>query len=144
MKSQWKLHSASLALVWFCLARSFAQTEPANVPPAPVVPVVKAGSGPCTADFLVRDASGKGVYDARITMHVEWGFLGLRKLDLSTNTNSQGQARIEGLPDKPRKPAEFKVAYAGETKTVPYDPFAHCAARNELTFGEPSANTAGH
>src|SRR5277367_6266364 len=45
------------------------------------VPVVKGGSGSCTADFVVKDASGKGIYDAKIRIQIRYRFGGFHRLD---------------------------------------------------------------
>src|SRR4051812_7477085 len=52
---------------------AYAQPRPQEKPPnSPDVPVVKGDSGSCTVDFVVHDGSGKGIYNAMITLHVEW------------------------------------------------------------------------
>ena len=122
---------------------SFAQDAPAsqtNQPEGAAAPVLDVDAGPCIADFTVRDASGQGVYDAKITMHIEYGFLGMRKLDINLGTNHEGKATIEGLPDKFRRPAEFKIAQGGREKTVPYDPTTQCYARHQVVLEDPTAN----
>lgn len=100
------------------------------------VPVLKGGAGSCTADFVVTDSSGKGVYDAKIAIQIKYGFMGLRKLDLTIGTNFEGKARIEGLPEQFKGSAEFKVSHADKSKTVPYDPQADCHPRHEVILGE--------
>jgi hypothetical protein len=129
-------------------APAFAQDAPAaqtetqtKTPEGAAAPVLNVDAGPCMAEFTVRDASGKGVYDAKITMHVEYGFLGMRKLDLNVGTNYEGKATIEGLPQKTRKPAEFKIAQGGREKTVAFDPVIHCYAQHQVVLDEPAANT---
>lgn len=124
---------------------TFAQDAPAEqeeAPKAAAAPVLMVDAGPCTAEFVVRDASGNGVYDAKITMHVEYGFLGMRKLDLNVGTNYEGKASIEGLPEKTRKPAEFKIAQGGREKTVAYDPEGHCYAQHQIVLEDPAEKTA--
>jgi hypothetical protein len=124
---------------------AFAQDAPAAQTKAPegaAAPVLQVDAGPCMAEFVVRDASGKGVYDAKITMHVEYGFLGMRKLDLNVGTNYEGKATIEGLPQKARKPTEFKIAQGSREKTVPFDPVLHCYAQHQVVLEEPAENKA--
>lgn len=126
-------------------APAFAQDAPASQAKAvegAAAPVLVVDAGPCTAEFVVRDASGKGVYDAKITLQTQYGFLGLRKLDLNVGTNYEGKARIEGLPEKIRKPADFKISQGGREKTVPYDPVGHCYAQHEIILGETAENKA--
>jgi len=100
------------------------------------VPVLKGGAGSCTADFVVSDSSGKGVYDAKIAIQIKYGFMGLRKLDLTIGTNFEGKARVEGLPEQFKGSAEFKVSHGDQSKTVPYDPQANCHPRHEVVLGE--------
>ena len=100
------------------------------------VPVVKGGSGTCTADFVVKDASGKGIYDAKIEIEIKYGTFGLHRLDATVGTNSDGKARIEGLPERIRKTAEFKVTHGGQTKTLPFDPDSDCHPHAEVVLGD--------
>jgi hypothetical protein len=100
------------------------------------VPIAKGGAGSCTADFVVNDSSGKGVYDAKIGIQIKYGFMGLHKLDLTVGTNYEGKARIEGLPGQIKGLAEFKVRHGDQSKTVSYDPQDNCHPRHEVILGE--------
>ena len=100
------------------------------------IPVAKGEAGPCTADFVVSDPAGKGVYDAKIGIQIKYGFMGLHKLDLTVGTNFEGKARIEGLPEPIKGTAEFKVSHGDQNKTVPYDPQDNCHPRHQVTLGE--------
>jgi len=66
------------------------------------IPVVKANLGDCSADFVVRDADAKPVYNATIHVRVRYGFMSVKRSDLEVGTNADGRARIEGLPSKAR------------------------------------------
>jgi hypothetical protein len=107
-----------------------------QAPSSADVPVLKGGAGSCTADFVVSDSSGKGVYDAKISIQIKYGFMGLRKLDLTVGTNFEGKARVEGLPEQIKGSAEFKVSHGDKSKSVPYDPQANCHARQEVVLGD--------
>src|ERR1700691_2515864 len=74
------------------------KAAPATVPAA--VPAIDGGIGTCSADFIVNDADGKPVYAATIKVHIEYGFMYLRKLDLQVGTNADGKARVTGFPDR--------------------------------------------
>jgi hypothetical protein len=100
------------------------------------VPIVKGGAGSCSADFVVNDPSGKGVYDAKIGIQIKYRFLGLHKLDLTVGTNYEGKARIEGLPEQIRGPAEFKIRHGDQSKIVPFDPQDNCHPRHEVILGD--------
>lgn len=98
------------------------------------VPVVKGGAGPCSADFTVHDASGKGVYNAKINIEIKYGFMGLRKLDLTVGTNYDGKARVEGLPSRIKGTAEFRVSHGDQYRLVPFDPLNACNSSHEVFF----------
>jgi hypothetical protein len=126
---------AGLALLWIASAAQISFSRP-QAPDSAQVAVVKGESGPCTADFVVSDASGKGVYGAKIELNVAYGFMGLHKLDATANTNYEGKARFEGLPDRIKKTAEFRVSHGDQSKALPYDPLADCHPRHEVVLGQ--------
>ena len=98
--------------------------------------MAKGEAGPCSADFVVRDPSGKGVYDAKIGIQIKYGFMGLHKLDLTVGTNFEGKARVEGLPEQIKGSAEFKISRGDQSKAVTYDPTSNCHPKHEVTLGE--------
>jgi hypothetical protein len=101
------------------------------------VPTASAGMGPCTADFTVVDTANKPVYDAKIHAKVKYGFMSKRDTDLEISTNSDGKARIEGLPIKLKKPPlEYTVQSGGVSKTVTNDPAAECHPYFNVTLGK--------
>jgi hypothetical protein len=130
--------SARLIVVFvFCIALpSHAAPQGTN---SSDIPAVKGGAGPCSADFVVTDASGKGIYDAQIRLQVKYGFMGLHRLDLTVGTNYEGKARLEGLPDKIKSPAEFNVSHGGQTKVLEYDPYDNCQSHQAVTLAESAA-----
>jgi len=117
-------------------AFSFAAFAGQQAPNSADVPVAKGDAGPCSADFVVSDPSGKGVYDAKIAIQIKYGFMGLHKLDLTVGTNFEGKARIEGLPEQIKGSSEFKISHGNQNKTVTYDPTDTCHPRHEVTLGE--------
>jgi hypothetical protein len=112
---------------------SFARPQTPN---SADVPVAKGEAGPCSADFVVSDPSGKGVYDAKIGIQIKYGFMGLHKLDLTVGTNFEGKARVEGLPEQIKGSAEFRISHGDQSKTVTYDPSSNCHPKHEVTLGE--------
>jgi hypothetical protein len=126
---------ASLALLWIATAARISFSKPQAADSAQVA-VVNGESGPCTADFVVSDSSGKGVYGAKIELRVQYGFMGFHKLDATINTNYEGKARFEGLPERIRKTAEFRVSHGDQSKALPYDPVANCHPRHEVVLGQ--------
>ena len=103
---------------------------------ASAVPVVDDAAGSCTADFVVKDPSGKGIYNAKINIQLRYGFMGLHRIDATVGTNSDGKARIEGLPEQIKKTAEFTISHGDQTKSFPYDPLTDCHPHHEVTLAE--------
>ncbi len=85
-----------------------AQNDTKAAPAA--VPVIDGAIGPCSADFVVTDPDGKPVYAATIKVHIEYGFMYLRKLDLQVGTNADGKARFTGLPDRTKRGLFFEAS----------------------------------
>jgi hypothetical protein len=101
------------------------------------VPSISAGVGTCTADFVVVDAANKPVYDAKIHVKVNFGFMGKRNTDLQVGTNGDGKAHIEGLPNKMKKPPlEYTIQSADRTKTVTNDPATDCHPNFNITLAK--------
>lgn len=101
------------------------------------VPVIKGELGPCSADFTVTDSANKPLYDAKIHVTVRYGFMSKRKTDLEVGTNNDGKARIEGLPDKVKKPLEFQVRHEQLLKSLLHDPATECHANFTVALGTP-------
>jgi len=102
------------------------------------VPVIKGDLGPCSADFTVFDSNNKPVYDAKIHVTILYGFMNKRTSDLEIGTNSDGKARIEGLPDKLKKPPlEFRIRSGNSRKSVTQDPATDCHATFNVQLGKP-------
>jgi len=101
------------------------------------VPVIKGGLGPCSADFTVTDSASKPLYDAKIHVTVRYGFMNKRKTDLEIGTNSDGKARVEGLPSKVKTPLEFQIRHEQRVKSLAHDPAADCHANITVVLGAP-------
>ncbi len=99
--------------------------------PAPEVPVLKAGLGSCTVDFTVKNADGTPIHAAEIHVRIKYGAMGLRRMDLDLSTNSDGKARIEGLPDK-AKPFSYDIQKDGRKAVVVHDVAKVCRATHEV------------
>jgi hypothetical protein len=90
------------------------------------VQVTKGGLGPCPGDFTVTDVANKPLYDGTISVTLRYAFMSKRKADLEVSTNNDGKARIEGLPDKVKKPLGFQVCHGQQVKSLMHDPAAEC------------------
>lgn len=106
-----------------------SQTAPAD-PKA--MSAIDGGLGSCTTDFTINDAAGAPVYDAKIRVHIAYGFMSLHKLDLEVGTNAAGKARFTGLPDKSKQGLFFQASAAGREGSAFVDPANTCKA--ELTI----------
>ena len=99
----------------------------------PELPVLKAGLGPCAADFTVKDADGKPVYLAMIHVRVRYGFMSVKRSDLEVGTNSEGLARIEGLPTK-AKPLAYEITKDMKKSTVEQNVDSTCQGKFDVTL----------
>ncbi len=101
------------------------------------VPSISAGLGTCTADFTVLDSAGKPIYNAKVHVKVQYGFMSKRNTDLEVGTDGDGKARVEGLPNKLKKPPLDYLVQSGDlTKTVTQDPAAECHAQFNVSLGK--------
>jgi len=111
---------------------AFSQT---SAPPDPKsVPVIDGGIGPCSADFTVTDAAGSPVYAAKIKVHIAYGFMSARKLDLEIGTNADGKARFIGLPDRLKHGLYFHASEGDLTGEAFGDPANTCKAQFTITL----------
>jgi hypothetical protein len=121
-----------IALLALCLS-AFSQTTPARPDPKDV-PVIDGGIGPCSADFTVTDEAGAPVYAAKIKVHIDYGFMYLRKLDLEVGTNADGKARFTGLPDRVKHGLYFEASEGDRTAEAFDDPATNCKAQFTLAL----------
>ncbi len=101
--------------------------------PKPEVPALKAGLGTCAADFVVKDADGKPVYQATIHSKIRYGALSVKRMDVEVSTNDEGKARIEGLPSKAR-PIVYDIQKADAKGSVTQDVGTGCLASLQVTI----------
>ena len=118
---------AAIALAAAALAQ-----QPAEAPKSEVA-VLKAGLGACSADFTVKDSDGKPAYAATIHVRVRYGVWGIKRADLEVGANSDGEARIEGLPDK-AKPLTYDIQKAGKKAAVEQNVSDNCHAKYEVSL----------
>jgi len=126
------LIATGLPASWVSELRAQATQQPESVS------VVDGAAGPCSVEFTVADASGKPAYAALINVHMAYGFMGLRKLDLSVYTNTAGKARFTGLPEKVQKPPlAFRASKEKETGGAIYNPATECQAKHDIMLKKP-------
>src|SRR5262245_19056760 len=117
-------------------------SQPATTPPSapqatapqpgtpPEIAALDAHLGACSADFTIKDADGKPLYLALVHVKVRYGALGVKRMDLEVGTNSEGKARIKGLPDK-AKPMTYDITKEDKKTTVDQDVEKTCNAKLE-------------
>jgi len=137
MKTHPKLATTFLAL---CLAaaasfiippRAHAQdnkTAAAETAASHTVPVIDGAIGTCSANFTVTDDNAAPVYDAKIRVHIAYGFMYMRKMDLEIGTNIDGKARFTGLPARTKDGLAFQASKADRAGTAFVDPSTNCKA----------------
>jgi hypothetical protein len=121
----------ALPLSLLAVALSISAFSQTPAPDPKSVHVIDGGIGACSADFTVTDANGAPVYAAKIKVHIAYGFMYARKLDLEVGTNSDGKARFTGLPDRVKKGLFFEASEADRTAEAFDDPAATC--KNQFT-----------
>jgi hypothetical protein len=123
--------SAAALVLAILLVPALRSQTPASADPKSIS-VIDGGLGSCTADFTINDHAGAPVYDAKIRVHIAYGFMSLHKLDLEVGTNAAGKARFTGLPDKSKQGLFFQASAGGREGSAFVDPAKTCKA--ELTI----------
>ena len=80
------------------------------------------------------------VYLATIHVRLRYGFMSLKRMDLEVGTNSDGKARVEGLPAKAR-PLNYEIVKDSTRRIVTQDLSTVCNGSYSvaLTSGEVTA-----
>jgi hypothetical protein len=118
----------SSAVVLAMLSASALPAQSTSPADPKTVPVIDGGIGPCSAEFTVTDAAQAPVYAATISVHIAYGFMYLRKLDLQIGTNASGQARFTGLPDRTKQGLFFHASEGSREGSAFVDPSKTCKA----------------
>jgi hypothetical protein len=113
------------------LAGSLLTAQSQQAPDPHQVPVMDGEAGPCSVAFTVTDENSAPVYDARIRVHIEYGFAGVRRLDLEAATNVDGKTQFKGLPQKVKgKILNFLASQGKRDGSTVYDPVTNCGGTN--------------
>lgn len=89
---------------------------------------ISADLGPCSAVITVTGADSRPIYAARITARVQYGAMGIRKLDLEAYTGSDGKLKITRLPESLKKPMVIHVSKDDKADQVEFKPAQSCHA----------------
>jgi len=123
----------TLTLLTLITPLAFSQTSAAPVDPK-TIPVIDAEIGPCSADFTVTDAAGVPVYDAKVRLHIAYGFINVHRLNLEVGTNADGKARFTGLPSRIKHGLFFEASQADRAGNAFDDPSTTCKAQFTITL----------
>lgn len=135
------MRSTSFLLLSLAIITSAGAVAQTSKPDWKKVPVIDGGAGKCSVDFFVADGAGKPVYDAKINVHVAYGFMGVRKLDLQVSTNVDGKARFQGLPEKVRQPLNFVATKDELEGSATYDPATECTGKHDIVLEKKKAES---
>jgi hypothetical protein len=120
------LFSAALII----LASVLMAADGQQTPDPHQVPVMDGEAGPCSVGFTLTDAKGAPVYDARIRVHIAYGFAGVRRLDLEAATNVDGKTQFKGLPEKVKGGIlMFRASQGKREGSAIYDPAKNCSGQ---------------
>jgi hypothetical protein len=116
-------------LLSILLAVAISTPAPSQTSDPKSIPVIDGGIGPCSADFTITDDAGSAVYAAKIKVHIAYGFMYARKLDLEVGTNSDGKARFTGLPERTKRGLFFEASEADRSGNAFVDPAVTCKSQ---------------
>jgi hypothetical protein len=122
--------TGSFGLIFLALALS-ALSQTTAPDDSKSIPVVDGGIGTCSTDFTITDTAGAPVYAAKIKVHIAYGFMYARKLDLEVGTNSEGKARFIGLPERVKRGLFFEASEGDRSGNAFDDPATTC--KNQFT-----------
>jgi len=114
----------------FMIVVGFVPGYAQQTPDPHEVPVMDGEAGPCSIGFTVTDVKGSPVYDARIRVHIAYGFAGVRRLDLEAATNVDGKTEFKGLPEKVKSGTLiFRASQGKRDGSAVYDPAKKCSGQ---------------
>lgn len=108
--------------------------QPAASSASQQVPSIDGGLGPCSVEVTVKRPGGKVVEGAKVAVHIAYGFLNVRRLDLEVPTNMDGKARITGLPNNLKHGLLLHGSTDNLLGTAFVDPAKNCEAKHELVL----------
>ena len=104
-------------------------------PQSPSEPAeISADLGPCSALIAVTGADSKPVYGAKITARVQYGLMGVKKLDLEAFTGPDGKVKITRLPSSLKRPMVIHVDKGDKGEQVQFKPAERCHATFDVVL----------
>lgn len=89
---------------------------------------ISADLGPCSALVTVTGADSKPIYGVKISARVQYGIMGVKKLDLEAYTGPDGKVKITRLPESLKKPMIIHVDKGDMGEQVEFKPAQRCHA----------------
>jgi len=111
---------------------SIVATDTATSQSQAVPGEISADLGPCSAAITVTGEDSKPIYAAKITARVQYGLMGIKKLDLEAYTGSDGKLKITRLPESLKKPLVIHVSKDDKEDQVEFNPAQKCHATFDI------------
>jgi hypothetical protein len=94
----------------------------------PAIAAISAGLGNCSALVVATGADSKPLYGAKVAARVQYGMMGMKKLDLEAYTGVDGKLKIADLPATLKRPMRIHVSKDDKDEMVEFDPEKNCHA----------------
>ncbi len=107
----------------FCPCSASSQSTAGAVPST-----ISADLGPCSALIIVTGIDSKPVSGAKMNARIQYGLLGVKKLDLEAYTGFDGQLTITNLPESLKKPVNIHISKGEMGEMVEFNPNVRCHA----------------
>ena len=108
--------------------RISAQTNTSTVVPGEI----SADLGTCSASITVSGTDSKPIYAAKVTTRIQFGLLGVKRLDLEAYTGSDGKVKITNLPEVLKKPMYIHISKGDKEEIVQFKPDIKCEASFDI------------
>jgi hypothetical protein len=89
---------------------------------------ISADLGTCSALITVTGIDSKPVYGAKMNTRIQYGLLGVKRLDLEAFTGSDGVVKITNLPEALKKPMYIYIRKGEKEEIVEFKPNVRCRA----------------
>jgi hypothetical protein len=123
-----------LAAPVLLVSLSIAAPHGATSQSQPASAEISADLGPCSALITVTDADAKPILNAKISTRVQYGMMGVKKLDLEAYTSSDGKVKITHLPESLKKPMIIHVIKDDKGDQVEFKPAQRCNATFDVVL----------
>jgi hypothetical protein len=111
---------------------SIVATDTATSQSQAVPGEISADLGPCSAAITVTGADSKPIYAVKITARVQYGVMGIKRLDLEAYTGPDGKLKITRLPESLKKPMVIHVNKDDKGDQVEFKPAQSCHATFDI------------